>query len=567
MVVSLGEFGLLFALPLFLQATRGYDALQTGYILLALAVGSFFASGLGAPLSQRFGPVRVLQLGMALEVVGIFGLGFVLSPTITGWQMVPWLFLYGMGVGFATAQLTGVVLSEVPVTESGQASAVQSTSRQVGAAIGTAIIGTTLIFGLGSVAGQLEDRGVPAEQAQQISDAVASSAGQAIQALPDATPEDKLIIEGASAGFADAIKLVAWVAGGFVLFGLFASLALPKNAARIESEGYSPPAEKTEIGVGVPSIVVIGHADVGRRACAQLAARGVRTLHLDDPSDAELRDALSGTIDGVAVLLHDDMRALRYCLVVEHVRPGIRLFVAMFDGTARAQLERAVPNCVVLSPAAVAVPSMVAAAVVPEHVAVRRRGTSQERRWVTIDSAPGSDRAGIHPFEPSSRLRLRGLLGMLRGQLHPYDAGSSVLLGGAFGLLLVIVVDTLVGLRHESAIRALYDAARTTATISAPDLPDEAGLLLWATLAALLVMGFTAAFAAGIVHHLISGRHVALIGRRVMPRSGHVIVAGVGQVGLRLAQELRALGDRGRRHRAVRRCSRAWPSPGTWASP
>ena len=240
LVVSLGEFGLLFALPLFLQATRGYDALQTGVILLALAIGSFVASGLGAPLSQRFGPVRVLQLGMALEGIGIIGLGFVLSTTITGWGMAPWLFLYGMGVGFATAQLTGVILSEVPVAESGQASAVQSTSRQLGAAIGTAIIGATLIFGLGSVTGQLEDRGVPADQAAQVSSAVESSAGQAIPGLAQ-LPDGDVLVEGASAGFAEAIKLVAWVAGGFVLFGLLASLALPKNAARIESEGYAPP--------------------------------------------------------------------------------------------------------------------------------------------------------------------------------------------------------------------------------------------------------------------------------------------------------------------------------------
>jgi EmrB/QacA subfamily drug resistance transporter len=240
LVVSLGEFGLLFALPLFLQATRGYDALETGVILLALAVGSFVASGLGAPLSQRFGPVRVLQLGMALEVVGIVGLGFVLSTTITGWEMAPWLFLYGMGVGFATAQLTGVILSEVPVAESGQASAVQSTSRQLGAAIGTAIIGATLIFGLGSVAAQLEDRGVPTEQATQVSEAVASSAGQAIPGLADA-PGGDVLVEGASAGFAGAIKLVAWVAGAFVFVGLLTSLLLPKNAARVESEGYAPP--------------------------------------------------------------------------------------------------------------------------------------------------------------------------------------------------------------------------------------------------------------------------------------------------------------------------------------
>jgi len=49
-------------------------------------------------------------------------------------------------------------------------------------------------------------------------------------------------------------------------------------------------------------------------------------------------------------------------------------------------------------------------------------------------------------------------------------------------------------------------------------------------------------FAAGIVNHLLSGRHVTLVGRRVVPRSGHVVVAGMGQVGLRLAQELRSLG-------------------------
>jgi EmrB/QacA subfamily drug resistance transporter len=243
LVVSLGEFGLLFALPLFLQATRGYDALQTGVILLALAAGSFFASGLGAPLSQRIGPVRVLQLGMLLEGIGIVGLGFVLSTTITGWELAPWLFLYGMGVGFATAQLTGVILSQVPVAESGQASAVQSTSRQLGAAIGTAIIGATLVLGLGSVATHLESLGVPADQAAQVSNAVSSSAGQAIPGLA-AMPGGDVLVEGASAGFADAIKLVAWVAGSFVFFGLLTSLALPKNAARIESEGYSPPKTK-----------------------------------------------------------------------------------------------------------------------------------------------------------------------------------------------------------------------------------------------------------------------------------------------------------------------------------
>ena len=290
-------------------------------------------------------------------------------------------------------------------------------------------------------------------------------------------------------------------------------------------------------------IVVIGHSDVGRRVCSLLSGAGVQTVHLDDPSDAEVRAAVTADVSGVAVLLHDDIRALRYSLIVEHARPGVRLFVAMFDRTARAQLESTVPNCVVLSPASIAVPAMVAAAIAPEHAAIRRRNSSTDPTWVSVTvQSSDSDVTTLAPYALPSSVRLRGLLGRLRGQLHPYDAGSTVLLGGLFGLLAVIVVDTVVGLRHDSFVRALYDATRTTATISAPELGEETGVLIWATVAALLVMGFTAAFAAGIVHHLISGRHVALFGRRVMPRTGHVIVVGMGQVGLRLAQELRALG-------------------------
>lgn len=246
LVVSLGEFGLLFSLPLFLQAVRGYDALQVGVILLALAAGSFIASGAGAGMAQKMGPVIVLRIGMALEVIGIIGLGAVISTDITGWGLAPWLFCYGLGVGFATAQLTGVILSEIPVAESGGASAVQSTARQIGAAIGTAILGATLVLGLsGSVTSSLEDLGVPESAAVQVGDAMSQSAGQALPALAS-QPGGDVLVAGASDGFVDATKMVAWVAGIFVFFGLLASFLLPRNAARVESEGYAPPRAAAE---------------------------------------------------------------------------------------------------------------------------------------------------------------------------------------------------------------------------------------------------------------------------------------------------------------------------------
>lgn len=236
-LVSLGEFGLLFILPLFLQSVIGYDPLETGVILLALAAGSFIASGAGAPMATRIGPVRVLRLGMALEVIGVLWLALTLSVDVTGWALAPGLFVYGAGVGFATAQLAGVILSEVPVAESGQASAVQSTSRQVGAAIGTALLGAVLITGLGGVKGELTDLGVPEPAAQQVTTAVQQSAGTAVVALPS-QPNGDVLFTGASEGFANAAKGVGFVAAALISLGLIAAFFLPKDAARTEAAGY-----------------------------------------------------------------------------------------------------------------------------------------------------------------------------------------------------------------------------------------------------------------------------------------------------------------------------------------
>jgi len=293
--------------------------------------------------------------------------------------------------------------------------------------------------------------------------------------------------------------------------------------------------------VKAQNIVVIGRTDVGRRVCALLSSAGISVIHLHEPSDAELRAELAKEIEGVAVLLHDDIKALRYGLMVHHVRPDVRLFVAMFDRTVRAQLRSVVPRCVMLSPAAVSVPVMVAAAIAPEADAIRRASTPEIKSWVAVKSS-GDGKASIETYRAPAPLKTKGLLGRLAGQFRPFDSGSRVLLGGALGLLAIIIADTLVGLGHADFLRALYDATRTTATISAPPLPEKPGVLLWATAAALMVMGFTALFAAGIVNYLLSGRHVAIFGRRVAPRFGHVIVVGLGQVGLRLAQELQDLG-------------------------
>ena len=181
MVISLGEFGLILSLPLWLQFVVGYDALQTGFVLLALAGGAFLASGISGGLGSRVSPVSLVRSGIVLEIIGVAGVGFAISPTSTWVNVVPFLFVYGLGVGLATAQLTNVILKDVPVNESGQASGTQSTSRQLGSALGIALLGTILFTSIQiQMTNQLTDDGLPAAQVEQYTTAVVDSAGGAI---------------------------------------------------------------------------------------------------------------------------------------------------------------------------------------------------------------------------------------------------------------------------------------------------------------------------------------------------------------------------------------------------
>lgn len=225
-IVSLGEFGIIFSLPLWFQNVLGYTAFQTGLALLALAGGSFLASGLGAAIGHRRSPVFIVRLGIVLEIIGIAGLGLLIRPESTWLTTTPLLLVYGVGVGFATAQLTGVVLADVPVERSGQGSGTQSTSRQVGSAFGIAILGTVLFSTLGAQFDTaLGDLGVPEPRRSQLVSAVQDSAGAVIPGLA-ADPSSAPAADAAKTAFTNATQVAALTAAGFLVIGLAASASL-----------------------------------------------------------------------------------------------------------------------------------------------------------------------------------------------------------------------------------------------------------------------------------------------------------------------------------------------------
>lgn len=226
LIISMGEFGIILALPLWLQFVIGYDALQTGFVILALAIGAFVASGLAGGLSRRVSPVVMVRIGIVLEIIGVAGVGWMIAPD-SGWaQVTPFLFVYGMGVGLATAQLTNVILKDVAVEESGQASGTQSTARQLGSALGIAILGTILYTSAaGILSTNLIDEKLPQEAVDGYTSAVIDSSGAAIAKL-EADPTTQPVATIAKAAISDGTKYSAYSAAGFLALGFVATLSL-----------------------------------------------------------------------------------------------------------------------------------------------------------------------------------------------------------------------------------------------------------------------------------------------------------------------------------------------------
>jgi EmrB/QacA subfamily drug resistance transporter len=233
LIISMGEFGLLFAIPLWLQNVLELSPISSGLVLLWLAGGAFLASAVGGAMSGKLSPAKAVQIGVLLELIGVAGVGLLVT-TGSGWlPLAPLLFIYGIGVGLATAQLTGVIMVDVPDDMSGQGSGSQSTVRQIGSALGIAVLGTMLFSGTqASLETRLDGLEIDAQSQVLIVDSVVKSAGGAIIGLDKAFAEPlgeakatavKLAAEEA---FTDGAKLSAWAAAGFLLLGFFSTFRL-----------------------------------------------------------------------------------------------------------------------------------------------------------------------------------------------------------------------------------------------------------------------------------------------------------------------------------------------------
>jgi hypothetical protein len=143
----LGFFGFVFIGLQYLQLVLGYSPLQAALALLPMAMALGGVSRLVAPrLAERFGGPAVNSAGLAVAAAGFAVLATLGSGSGYG-HVVTGLLILGVGMGLATTPATTAIVAALPAEQQGVASAVNDTAREVGGAVGIAVLGSVSTAG------------------------------------------------------------------------------------------------------------------------------------------------------------------------------------------------------------------------------------------------------------------------------------------------------------------------------------------------------------------------------------------------------------------------------------
>jgi EmrB/QacA subfamily drug resistance transporter len=247
-VLAMGEFGAFFVLPIFLQAGLHLSAIRSGTWLLPAGAMAFVGGGIGGQISRRYGPKYVITAGLAMEATGIWLYVVAFSPHTTFLSLLPALMLHGIGIGFATSQLTNVVLSDIPPQKAGSASGAAGMVRQVGTALGIALIGAIFVAQATSHVRHDLDKAtdIPAAVKAQVVASVGDGIGGGAPAGTAGSPNANEIASLVSRGVAEASRPAVSFAGVVVTLGALISLLVPNipaEAERGEAESSSSDEE------------------------------------------------------------------------------------------------------------------------------------------------------------------------------------------------------------------------------------------------------------------------------------------------------------------------------------
>jgi len=287
----------------------------------------------------------------------------------------------------------------------------------------------------------------------------------------------------------------------------------------------------------MPRILLLGEGDLTAETAEALRAADAEVERLEDPAHEELSTALDAGADTVLVVSRDDAWPLRAALLVRHLDPDVPIVATIFEPETARELEQVIGNCTITSVADIVAPTLAGPCLGDELAAVLDDGD----RPVGLRCSDGAVEVA-----PLPELRARRARALATAIAKPFDRSAALVFFGAVGLLTVLVFETVAAalVLDQNVVDSFYGAVKTLVTVD-PNLEVDDGpkwfkLVISASM--LIALLFAAAFTGGLVERLIGKRLTGLLGRRAVPRSDHVVVVGLGQVGLRLALLLRRCG-------------------------
>src|SRR5256714_2576795 len=142
--ISFGMLSAFLPITIYLQSVRGFSALVAGLTLAPMSLTSMFTAPCAGRLSDRIGGKYILMTGISLFTIGIGLIAYIAGPDSTWINFLVPAIIAGAGIGMTSAPMTTVAMRNIEPRVAGAASAVLNTIRQLGAAIGSAVIGAIL---------------------------------------------------------------------------------------------------------------------------------------------------------------------------------------------------------------------------------------------------------------------------------------------------------------------------------------------------------------------------------------------------------------------------------------
>ena len=281
-------------------------------------------------------------------------------------------------------------------------------------------------------------------------------------------------------------------------------------------------------------VLLVGGGDLAEEVCEGLKAAGAELTWLEHADDDSLREAVEAGPDVVCVATRDDAFPLRISLLVRHLDEDVPLLVTIFDPGIAKQIEETIPRCRVTSLADIVAPSLAGPCISEDLLGVLRDG----ERTVGLDQ-------GLEEVElpPRQAHRLRSLATAV---LQPYDRSAALLFYGFAGLVAMLGFELFGAMivLDQGFADAFYGSAKSLTTVGPNTAVDEGPKWFKAAIACSVILTLLSAacFTGGLINRFVDSRLTGLIGKRAVPRRDHVIVIGLGQVGLRLCMLLRECG-------------------------